>query len=734
MIGRYFLLFLGLISLFWIGYVGLDLLDKKDQFSPTQIFGENDGRVLVLNRFDECSLDQLKFTPTPESTEFYDAIRPSLEDIRRLILSENQNHMLIENNDNWSKNKIVHFFKKANLKVDFVNRHTFVCGKFKGKYNHSVIYLSASGIKEPDLMGDNWMNIDFKSSASIISFKNKKYSISDIYVKQDNIVQYISKDAKIKFGNEIDDQQIFSVAIPNDISDYHFYEKEYYACFDKTFKKSPFYQWIESGFVQFTYKNDLVLVSDFIAGQDPLLILNEQLDSHENSEKEAYFGNLKLMKNFPQQQGFYLKIMEGFVVMSSSKIACEQVVADYKLGNTLAMKKENLIKFYQNLPRKVSERFISENSTYTRTKYKEKLLETYLDKGGGFKIEEKDQQRQESENKTVSMYVGQHIQDFVVLNGTGNIVVLSRDGSFQIFSSGKSIFKKKLGTEAVGNIQQVDALLNGEKQLMCASKNQIHLFNKSGGEVVGYPIQLVKSAVSQVTYYRWKGDGYFVCANEDNELQIYSTNGKLVNTFKTGLKNISKPVEVWLSRNILLAGVRNDKECVLYTIDKKKEYRRFAINDESFSVKTNNELVQFYLNGNQLNRTDQKGIHKELARISQGEILTIKKELSTPTIVVKSNSTLSLLNYQGNIYSTITLPFSEIEDVEVANSPQGVSYIGVVDGLNNNVYIFNVNGKQVVQKSLEGKSLVKITWSTSEEMIITTVVDDYIIQYVQNSQ
>lgn len=730
MIGRYFLLFLGVISLFWIGYVSLDLLDKKEQFSPTRIFGENDGRVLVINRFNECSIDQLKFSLLPESQELYLAILPHFKRLKMMILSESQNHILIEGKENWSKNRINQFFNKLNLKVSFAGRHHFTCGQFQGKYNHSLVYLSASDVKKPVLLDENWMDIDFRASASIVAFRNKKYAISDIYVKNGGVIEYVSENAKIKFGNKIDDQQIFSTAIPNEIENYHFFEKEYYACLDKTFKKGPFYQWIESGFVQFNYKNDLVFISDFIGGQNPILLLKEIGGDNQNSDDQIYFENIQLLKDFPENSGFYLKMMEGFVVISHSKTACEQVVADYKLGNTLAMKKENLMKYYQNLPRSVSERFVSENSIYSKTKYRNKLLETCLLIESDSSISE-DDQIQEEQNESISLFVGNHIQDFKVFSGKGNVAALTREGLFQLFSAGKSIFQKKLGSEAIGKIQEVDALLNGEKQLLCASKNQIHLFNKSGGEVSGYPIQLEKSAVNDVTFYRWKGNGYFVFANENNDLQIYDTKGRCINTFKTGLIDIKQPIEVWLSRNILLAGVKNNKQCILYNIEKKKEYRRYNIDAQSYSVKNNNELLEFSFAGNQLTCIDQKGNRKGLVKISQGEIQSIKKDLPTPTIVVKAGTNLSLVNYQGNIFSSIPLPFSEIEDVDVASSPQGISLIAVVDGLNNNVYVYNLNGKQMIKKSLEGKSIVKLTWSNANEMIVSTIVDDYIIQYIQ---
>ena len=68
---------------------------KKNQFSPSHIFGKEDGRVLVINRLEECSNNDLQFSLQPESAELFSRIHPHFKNLKLLILSELQNKLLI---------------------------------------------------------------------------------------------------------------------------------------------------------------------------------------------------------------------------------------------------------------------------------------------------------------------------------------------------------------------------------------------------------------------------------------------------------------------------------------------------------------------------------------------------------------------------------------------------------------------------------------------------------------
>jgi len=733
MIGRYFLLFLGLISLVWIGFVGSDLVDKKNQFSPSHIFGKEDGRVLVINRLEECSNNDLQFSLQPESTELFSRIHPHLKNLKLLILSELQNKLLIQRTDDWNEEKIKSFFKKAKLSVNFTSRHEFTVGKFEGKFNFSILSLSMKGSVKPSFVTDEWLSFDKKSSASIITFRKKTFSITDVYVNEKNQIEYVSKRINCKLGKQIDDELLFSNAIPIDISNYHFFEKNFYSNVDKNFSKSPLFQWLDAGFVEFNYNGHAVIISDYIAGQDPILILNDWNDGKIISSKEAegLYKNIRLTKNFPENisLGFYIKTMDDFVVASTSQSVCEQVIADYKLGNTVAMKQGTV--FYHDLPKKVSERFMSNSWIYSNSIYRNKLLQTKLrPKSVKVKLSTENLDENASDTSTtISLFTGGSVQSLKVFKGKGNVVSLTNDGQLTFFSGGKVSWKKNIGKNPIGEIQLIDFKGNGEEQILCTVEHQIHLLDKGGNELAGFPIPLEVKASNEATCYKWNGTSCFAVANDKQQLVFFDSKGQKVKSFKTGLSSVKDKIDVWVSNSILLASAKDENQCVLYNINENKEHRRFAIEKESFSVKNGNELFQFSIKNNQLLSIDQKGRRKNGSTYNLGKILAVLNEKGTQTIVVQTKNDLHFLNNQGVESKSIYVPFSELDYVSIFKNPAGTSFVSIIDGLANNVLIYSLKGELINKVPFDGKITANLSWDNSSEMIITTVVDGYIVQY-----
>ena len=733
MIGRYFLLFLGLISLVWIGFVGSDLVDKKNQFSPSHIFGKEDGRVLVINRLEECSNNDLQFSLQPESAELFSRIHPHLKNLKLLILSELQNKLLIQRTDDWNEEKIKSFFKKAKLSVNFTSRHEFTVGNFEGKFNFSILSLSMKSAVKPSFVTDEWLSFDKKSSASIIAFRKKTFSITDVYVNEKNQIEYVSKRINCKLGKQIDDELLFSNAIPIDLSNYHFFEKNFYSNVDKNFSKSPLFQWLDAGFVEFNYNGHAVIISDYIAGQDPILILNDWNDGKIISSKEAegLYKNIRLTKNFPENisLGFYIKTMDDFVVASTSQSVCEQVIADYKLGNTVAMKQGTV--FYHDLPKKVSERFMSNSWVYSNSIYRNKLLQTKLrPKSVKVKLSTENLDENAADTSTtISLFTGGSVQSLKVFKGKGNVVSLTKDGQLTFFEGGKISWKKNIGKNPIGEIQLIDFKGNGEEQVLCTVQHQIHLLDKGGNELVGFPIPLEVKASNEATCYKWNGTSCFAVANDKQQLVFFDSKGQKVKSFKTGLSSVKDKIDVWVSNSILLASAKDENQCVLYNINENKEHRRFAIEKESFSVKNGNELFHFSIKNNQLLSIDQKGRRKNGSTYNLGKILAVLNEKGTQTIVVQTKNDLHFLNNQGVKSKSIYVPFSELDYVSIFKNPAGTSYYSVIDGLENNIFIYTSNGELVNKVPFDGKITANLSWDNSSEMIITTVVDGYIVQY-----
>jgi len=78
MFARYFFIALGIVSIFWIGYVAIDIIDKKESLAPAVLFGKEDKQVLIINRKKEVNLSLLPFSTNPKNKEIVGALLPNI--------------------------------------------------------------------------------------------------------------------------------------------------------------------------------------------------------------------------------------------------------------------------------------------------------------------------------------------------------------------------------------------------------------------------------------------------------------------------------------------------------------------------------------------------------------------------------------------------------------------------------------------------------------------------------
>jgi hypothetical protein len=379
MISRYILILLGVISLVWIGYVGVKLVDTNEEFSPSSFFGFNDAEIIVINRIDEVSLEENIFSISQNSYDLFKRISKFIKNGNTVYLSKKQDHFLIYNKDKWKSKEIVELFQKANINIEKINNSSFRVNDFQLDFRNEVFHVYTQNVQFPKMKNDNWLSFDHKASASIIEFKSnaKTFEIKDVYFNKNSSIDYISKGNSKQLGRQVDDQDLFSSALPKNIDSYHFYEKDYYSNLDNVYKKGPMHYWIESGFVELKYKNELLILTDFSDSKDPFLLLNEiqQEESDGGSESSTFFKNIQLTNDFPvnKEDGFYIYKMDNFIILSSSKSICNDFLMSSK-----NIENDTSVFYIKSLPRKVSERLISSGNNYSKTIYKNKVIETVL--------------------------------------------------------------------------------------------------------------------------------------------------------------------------------------------------------------------------------------------------------------------------------------------------------------------------------------------------------------------
>jgi hypothetical protein len=727
MLGRYVLLTLGVIALLWTGYVAIDLIDKKDELAPLQYFGKEDGSILIIHRQNEVDLSTINFNTTEENSILINSLSFESANVKSVFLSENRSHILLESNELWSRELVRELFKGSTESLDFSGINSFKAGKYAGEIYRNRLYLSQQK-HNTTISESNWTKHDVKSSASLVNFNAGNFTLTDIYFKSAGRIDYVTKTNSNSVGNQVKDKSLFALVLPSNLVDYHFYEKEYLGNIDETFKDNPMYAWMDKGMVEFTYNEQLVIISDYRQSQDPVNSLFDFVKLDPNNDQYGYFEEVKLTKSFPKESssGFYAFSMDDFVVLSTDKETCEKIIAEYKLGNTLSQNPDRMEEIFAGLPERVSERYASTANKFSKTVYKSQLFQTILPSG-----QEKLADENVKPKESVTMKMGQTIQDFIVLNGSGNIIAITKNGNVAAFSNGKRNWERNLGSSAIGTIEEVN--LNGQNYFVFTTKNGLHIIDQQGNSAAGFPFMINDSEfTATAANYIWKNKGYFVLPDSKGNLQQLDFSGRKTNTLKSGLSDIEAPIDVWVSNRKLYFGVHNSSMFKMYDADSKREFRSFSILENSTSAKIENELIQFAISNSELIRYDQKGNKNTLMGNWKNFSLQGVTEDPNHNLIAFSTGVLKLIDPTGNVVTIINSNAKEIDNVSVNTMTNGKTILCIVDGLENDVYLHGLNGQMFVNQSFEGTGKSVVTEVTNGKYLLTTIVDDFIVQYSVN--
>ena len=298
-----------------------------------------------------------------------------------------------------------------------------------------------------------------------------------------------------------------------------------------------------------------------------------------------------------------------------------------------------------------------------------------------------------------------------------------------MFDNEKLKWNKAISDNLFGGIQLIDLYNNGENYVLLNTSNEIHLWNMKGEYSSGFPIKIDVDLTNEVKFYRWKGKSYFIVANEENKVILFDGKGRELNIIKSK-STITKQIDVWASQNKLFAGFSNDSFFEMYNMDKNRSHREFALPVEMITTKIPNELVQFGVENGSLIKIDQKGLKYNFNESNKGKLIKVDNSTKNPTIIIQSANEIHMVNIDGIPFCQITLPFNEVDDVQVITSVSGKTTIAVIDGLENNVYFYQANGELLMKKSLEGqvKVLLKPRGSSLQ---VSTIIDQFIVQYFE---
>lgn len=726
MLGRYILISLGIIAIFWTAYVSIDLIDKKDELSPTQLFGLEDKELLVIHRADEFDWNAVPFKTTLSNKTLLDQIGELPKNINSLFISSNRSHLLFESSDLWSRKRIYKLFESSGQKPRFDGVQSFRLNGYYGKIYRNRLYLFAKEMNTSTL-AENWLILDKKASASLVKLEKDGFQLTDIYLKSDGRVDYITRKDKALKGKQIRDKELFAHVLPVDIDEYHFYEREFLGSQDETFSKSPMFEWVDKGLVLLSVDGKYAVISDFKESQDPVNSLFDFIKKDPENLPYGFFQNLELMKGFPENpsKGFYAYNMDDYVVMSQDQDLCEQIVANYRLGNTLSQHPDKVNLIFGKLPAKVSERHTGADIQLSRSVYKGQLFQTFLQQ----KRSNLSQFETEQEIGYKTFKLGGKIHDFFVQPGEGNFIAVTKGGLLRAYQKGSRSWEKNLNGEPVGEIAKVK--WKDMPYWLITTKNSVYLFDEQGNIPEGFPsVAADKQLVAPASVYSWKGRYWILAVNSNGDILQLDQIGRRYAKINTGLSDVIAPIDIWVSQRKVYYGIRNDEIFKMIDAESKREHRSFSLPKNSISFKNNNEVYFYALDNDQLVKFDQKGNRTNLGGGWQDyKLSSVNESEGKIWLTLQGSSSVKLVDNNGKSWHSLSSSSQNIESVSVEFISGGKSIITMVDGLENDVYLYGLNGQIIGNESFEGSFKVKTMTQASGTKLLTTIVDDFIVQH-----
>jgi len=101
MIKRVILFLTVLLSLVWITYYALDILDEKNNYNAEDLFGLQDEELLIILRPSEISIDEIPGFDQSPVADLVKSLNDSLYDIAHI--SKKRSHFLLTRKGVWNE-------------------------------------------------------------------------------------------------------------------------------------------------------------------------------------------------------------------------------------------------------------------------------------------------------------------------------------------------------------------------------------------------------------------------------------------------------------------------------------------------------------------------------------------------------------------------------------------------------------------------------------------------------
>lgn len=710
---RIFLIIVCLGLTAWISYVSYDLIRTDPSSNLRDCFSFKDESIVVSHNPREINWKENNLQVLSASFTLYNSIISAITCESSIFLSTKRPILLIERKDNWTKNEVIAILVKGLFPLKFQGKMNFTFGKYKGRFLNNQLLLYQGDL---DFYKNLTFEVDNKASYSVVYLSEKNTQTLDFYNKEKGSYKYTKTKYNQTTISAIDDAKLFAGIIPNFFSSYTFFSISYLKEIDKEFKNSDFTKWLDKGLVFIRNKNQNAAIFYFKEGQNPIQNLNEKLNIEERNESSANFKNIPFSSYFKQDiaTGFFIEEFNNFAVISTDKSYLDEIVAEINLGHSLSQDEKKMNFVYSELPVKVASRIVSNKEHKAINIFRSIKIETEYIASNKINVEE-----QENDKDYFTMNIGERIKDFIALDERGNVIALTESNKLIGYINGLRKWEKQLRNNDVilkdfkSDKNYSSLLLNGECQVIDKNGRIIYRLIATNG------IAPLKFSLKE-EFVTVNGPNNFSILNEKGSvIKQFSTNGLIK---QTGQYQKDKKNQIGILTQNMIYFLNPQSRSVTKKISCDSSLQLFTDNSSLFFAGIINNSLQIINSNAQIKISKIK---------SNSSIIGHYFENNNLVLLIKNTNEIRAIDNNGIVKWKKIMNLSEISSCSVKSGKNGIILIGILDAIENKLYLLNTSGQFIANQDLKGSEKLQITQFGENAFSISTILGNAVIQYTK---
>ena len=692
----------------------------KSQIDSSAYFDQRDSTVFIVNHPNNIDFKKDNIRTIDVNKDLFQSIKKDIPENCSVFLSQSRGLIVFEKSGNWNKASIKELFIDGKFKIEFTELRHFKYGPFLGFYSKNKLILHTKEIT-PKKCSDGFV-IDKKAHYCKVTFDRKIPETRDFYKSGNKTISYNRLSAKSSNYANVNDKDVFSHFISDDFDSYTFYAKEYFANQDDSFRKSLLYPLTASGVLVLEEKGNMLAVVELRNGQKCNESLIESRDDIEQSGNYAYFPKLSFSKilDGTNNRGYYVADIDGYAIISKSKVFFDRVTTEIKLGNVLLKKKNKMDRLYNSLPQSVLHRKVSQDHEIAISKVGKVLVQTEI-------IDDQSESNTiENDSKDYfAMNPRERIESFYAYSGRGNTFLITASNKWMKYENGLSQWEKTFEKEVIkqpklmemsSNENQDISILFEDETLIVDKKGRIlNRFNTSGGV---HPIRM-----------RLKNKVSFLIPNID-KMEVVDYDGKVMSTYSFS-SNIVDMV-LFKENGKKHVAVLCEKTLFIINLERKRTVRKKTL-DEVYRLYQFQES-SFIMNNDQSHIINLKGEKNAFSVPSGFKFKNAFQENDLVYLIFSKENEILVLNNKSQFQWKKTINCSSIDKIIIPtlqSSYNNKIIMGILDGIENKILLLDSQGSSIDDVKRHGEKDLQITNYGNQGISITTFLGDYLIQYAK---